>query len=67
MKRPLAPGDRVTTPLGLGTVAYLRMDHLGDITKVAAVSVVLDVNLHLRPGYSGTIFAAKDVKHVPPS
>lgn len=57
----MTKGTRVTTPLGPGTVAYVRMDHLGDITKVFAVSVVLDANL-ARLNYAGTIFRAVDVK-----
>lgn len=56
-------GDRVNTPLGPGLVNYLRMDHLGDLTKIAAVSVLLDsrVLTDFYDRYSGTIFPATDV------
>ncbi len=58
-------GDRVETPLGPGTVAYVRMapPDYADYAMVAAVSVVLD---HCRetPGYEGTVFGAANVKLV---
>lgn len=52
-------GDRVTTPLGPGTVAYQRMAP-PTYSVPEAVSVVLD-DRRLRPGYSGTIFPAAEV------
>jgi len=59
----MTKGTRVTTPLGPGTVVYVRMDHLGDINDIAAVSVLLDSrrDAALRGTYSGTIFPRADV------
>jgi hypothetical protein len=55
----LTTGARVLTPLGLGTVAYVRMAP-PEYTAPAAVSVVLDVKAD-RPGYTGTLFPATAV------
>jgi hypothetical protein len=52
-------GQRVTTPLGLGTVAYQRLAG-PDYTAAEAVSVVLD-DRRERYGYTGTLFAAYKV------
>lgn len=59
----MTKGTRVTTPLGPGTVVYVRMDHLGDINAVAAVSVRLD-SRGANPFYSGTVFPAAQVTEV---
>jgi len=56
-------GDRVSTSLGPGTVAYVRMDVLVDIRRIAAVSVVLDSRKD-RLGYSGTIFDVSKVENL---
>lgn len=53
-------GDRVSTPKGPGNVAYVRMAP-PDYARPAAVSVVLDATRHTL-GYTGTIFAATDVR-----
>lgn len=55
-------GDRVTTKLGPGSVAYVRMAP-PTYSQPEAVSVVLD-DRKRRPGYTGTIFAAAEVKVV---
>lgn len=52
-------GDRVSTSLGKGTVAYVRMAP-PTYSEVDAVSVVLDAKRH-RPGYSGTILDSSQV------
>lgn len=53
-------GQRVTTPLGAGNVAYQRMAP-PNYSKPASVSVVLDKK-KTRSGYTGTVFKANDVK-----
>lgn len=55
-----APGTRVHTPHGNGSVAYIRMAPPSYAT-VEAVSVVLDGRRD-RPGYSGTMYAVDDVR-----
>jgi len=55
-------GDKVSTPLGLGTVAYVRMAP-PDYSSAQAVSVVLDARRG-KPGYTGTMFKASDVSWV---
>jgi len=52
-------GDRVSTPDGLGTVVYKRME-APDYCKVAAYNVRVDATCS-NPNYSGTIYMAKDV------
>ena len=52
-------GDRVDTPYGAGTVAYVRMAW-PEFTVVEAVSVVLDEKVG-KPGYVGTIVSPDDV------
>jgi hypothetical protein len=52
----------VSTPLGLGTVVYVRMAP-PNFTEMAAVSVALDAKLN-RAGYTGTMFDADDVSEV---
>lgn len=59
-RRTLDKGERVTTPLGLGTVAYVRMSALSGFTEAQSVSVVLDARRD-DAGYGGTTFAASDV------
>jgi hypothetical protein len=59
MKRTYEQGQRVTTPLGPGTVAYQRLA-APDYTEAEAVSVVLD-DRRERYGYTGTLFAAYKV------
>lgn len=54
-------GDRVWTPLGHGTVAYVRMAP-PDYARPMAVSVVLDARRY-EPGYSGSTFFAAQVRH----
>lgn len=60
-------GDRVKTPKGVGTIAYVRMApptyHANAFSThdVAAVSVVLDLR-RTDERYTGTIFAAGDVE-----
>ncbi|HET9566037.1 MAG TPA: hypothetical protein VFP27_16425 [Mycobacterium sp.] len=69
MSTPLTPtnirkGLRVLTPLGPGSLNYVRFDHLGpDPNVIAAASVLLDARLMdgRRGTYSGTIFAAAKV------
>ena len=53
-------GTRVTTPLGLGTVVYVRMAP-PDYNTVEVVSVALDVRRG-DPRYGGTIFKIDDVE-----
>lgn len=57
-------GQRVSTPQGPGTVAYVRMAPLG-YSVADAVSVVLDSEVN-RPGYVGTVFQAENVKPLEP-
>jgi hypothetical protein len=54
-------GDRVQTPLGPGTVAYVRMAP-PDYREPDAVSVRLDSRADAAPWYTGTIFAAHKVQ-----
>lgn len=59
----MTKGTSVSTPLGPGTVAYVRYDHLapaGQPMPLAAVSVVL-ASRRFDPGYTGTIFPAHKV------
>ena len=56
-------GDRVTTPLGTGTVAWLRLAPPLFVAP-AAVSVVLDSQRDRR-GYTGTMFPSEKVEVVP--
>lgn len=58
----MTQGTRVLTPLGPGTVAYVRYDHWKEpwTPTLSAVSVVLDAKRE-RPGYVGTIFPASEV------
>lgn len=56
----MTAGTPVNTPLGPGTVVYVRMDHLGNINDIAAVSVLLDSRRN-DPAYGGTIFHASKV------
>jgi hypothetical protein len=53
-------GDRVRTPYGAGTVAYVRMSP-PDFRTIAAVSVVLD-SRRADPRYTGTIVPANQVQ-----
>lgn len=53
-------GDRVLTPSGPGTIAYIRMAP-PDYTRAEAVSVVLDAKRNTA-GYGGSIFAADQVR-----
>lgn len=55
-------GQRVSTPYGLGSVAYQRMAP-PDYSAAEAVSVVLDVK-RAQLGYTGTILAASDVQPI---
>lgn len=55
----LRQGDRVQTPHGAGTVAYVRMGP-PDFATVHAVSVVLD-SRRPDPRYTGTILPAEHV------
>ena len=55
-------GMRVSTPLGNGYVAYVRMSP-PEYTTPHAVSVVLDKRKE-NPGYTGTILSAAVVKPV---
>ena len=55
-------GQRVTTPLGAGHVAYQRMAP-PDYRDAEVVSVVLDAK-RVQPNYSGTIFPAELVTPV---
>lgn len=54
-------GDRVTTPGGLGTVAYKRMA-APDYSQVEVYSVRLDDKSNIR-NYTGTLYLAKEVSH----
>ena len=59
----MTQGTRVRTPLGPGTVVYVRYDHLAPANApmaVAAASVMLD-HLRQRPGYAGTVFPAAQI------
>lgn len=58
-------GQRVNTPLGTGTVEYIRMSP-PDYRNIQAVSVKLD-SAKDRPGYVGTLFPPKDVKEMEPN
>jgi hypothetical protein len=67
MSTPLTPfvvgqGLRVNTPLGPGSLAYVRYGG-PDYRTIAAASVVLDSRRDdaLRGNYTGTIFPATDV------
>lgn len=60
--REFRQGDRVLTPGGRATVAYVRMA-APDYREPEAVSVVLD--LHRGQGYVGTIYHASKVEHLP--
>jgi len=53
-------GQRVSTPLGPGDVAYQRMGP-PNYSEPVSVSVVIDKKRN-KPGYTGTMFKAKDVK-----
>jgi hypothetical protein len=55
----LRPGSRVNTPLGPGSVAYVR-NGPPDYSAPIAVSVRLDKRAQ-DARYSGTVFAAVDV------
>ena len=55
-------GDRVSTPHGPGTVAYVRMAP-PSYSEIDAVSVVLDGKRD-RPGYTGTILDSAQVKAI---
>lgn len=55
----MTTGDRVSTALGKGTVAYVRMAP-PTYTEVEAVSVVLDAKRG-QPGYTGTILDSSQV------
>lgn len=57
MTRALFKGARVQTPLGRGTVAYIRMGPPRYDTP-EGVSVVLDDH---PPGYVGTMFKPEDL------
>jgi hypothetical protein len=61
-RRELRQGDRVLTPGGRATVAYVRMA-APDYCEPEAVSVVLD--RHRSQGYIGTIYLAAQVEHLP--
>jgi hypothetical protein len=52
-------GDRVLTPAGLATVVYRRYGT--SLGKVEAYSVRLDLRAE-DPRYTGTIYAAADVR-----
>lgn len=56
----LTKGDRVLTPYGEGTIAYVRMAP-PTFSEVWAVSVVLDNKKDIF-GYSGTMVPAEKVK-----
>jgi len=58
----LRPGTRVFAKHQPGTVKYVRMAP-PNYNEPAAYSVVLDTKA-LKPGYSVTIFAAKDVSQM---
>lgn len=55
----LFAGARVQTPLGDGSVLYVRMS-APEYTRVVAVSVYLD-SRRSDPFYRGTIFASEKV------
>ena len=57
-------GDRVLTPLGPGTVAYVRMAP-PDYREVEAVSVVLDGIRDRWPNYTGSTFPVDKVSVTP--
>lgn len=59
-------GDRVTTPLGPGTVNYIRMLP-PDYRDIAAVSVTLDARFDdlVAGKYFGTIFTAEKLTKLP--
>jgi hypothetical protein len=63
MVKTYTQGERVRTPLGLGTVAYQRLA-APDYREAEAVSVVLDSE-RARAGYVGTILPAADVEPLP--
>ena len=52
-------GQRVVTPDGPGTVAYVRMAS-PYFSTVAAVSVALDTKRGL-PGYTGSVYPSRDI------
>lgn len=58
----MRPGDRVETKLGAGTVQWTR-NGPPDFDTPVAVSVSLDSQRN-RPGYSGTVFPAHEVRRV---
>ena len=53
-------GDRVLTPEGRGTVAYVRLAP-PHYSTVEAASIFLD-RRRLRPGYGGTMFLITDLR-----
>ena len=55
-------GQRVKTPLGYGTVCYVRM-RPPEYREIEAVSVLLEARRNMI-GYSGTIIKAELVEEV---
>lgn len=55
-------GDRVKTPMGMGTVAYQRMAP-PEFKQPAAVSIALDDRRN-EPNYTGTVFRAEEIGQV---
>lgn len=56
MASPFRAGDRVVTPGGLGTVAYVRM-----APPAYADPACYSVRLDARPGSAGTVYPAEQV------
>lgn len=61
---PLDTGTRVTTPGGVGTVAYVRMVQASHaLDAVASVSVVLDSKKN-QLGYTGSLYLVEFVTEI---
>lgn len=56
----LRKDEKVSTPLGHGVVRFVRMKP-PTYSEVEAASVFLDARSQ-DPGYSGTMFAAEDIR-----
>lgn len=56
-------GDRVLTPIGPGTVVYVRFGGPRYV-EVEAISVLLD-SRRGQAGYSGTLFRPEEVRRSP--
>ena len=56
-------GTPVSTPLGPGRVAWVRMADAPPYDRPASVSVLLD-SRRGDPGYTGTVLAADKVKEI---